>query len=229
MRSLHVVAAAASGLAISAIVSRVSGQGTGYFALLWSACTASFVSILFLYNEFKSCTDCSAEADEFMKCLGRMSYYRSSGMTLSKSLGRAAASSPDAKVSSLMRNVSRRTGLGDDLGDAIAAALRRERRLSAVLSRYMKSHDQTVEESVSMYESRRREKVAAANSLSARYATLNMFLSTIAPSFVMFSFIGSMLISQESGGIGFMSIAMIAAIPSVYSMVNFASSRGLIG
>ena len=61
----------------------------------------------------------------------------------------------------------------------------------------------------------------------SRYATCSMFVSTIAPSFVIFSFIGSLLISQSASSIEFMSIALIAVIPIAYSIINSMSSVGI--
>jgi hypothetical protein len=46
-----------------------------------------------------------------------------------------------------------------------------------------------------------------------------MFASTIAQSFVIFSFIGSMLLSQSATGIGIMAAVLIAALPFAYALI----------
>ncbi len=61
-----------------------------------------------------------------------------------------------------------------------------------------------------------------------RYATANMFVSTIVPSFVIFGFIGSLVISQKAVGISALVVIMNLIIPFLYALSNFTMYRGLL-
>ncbi len=61
-----------------------------------------------------------------------------------------------------------------------------------------------------------------------RYSTANMFVSTIIPSFVIFGFIGDLVISQKSIGISALVVIMNLIIPFLYALSNFTMYRGLL-
>jgi hypothetical protein len=60
---------------------------------------------------------------------------------------------------------------------------------------------------------------------SQRYATINMFISTIAPSFLVFAFIGSAILSQAGFSMLLLSVSLLILIPLFYSIGNSFLSR----
>ncbi len=61
-----------------------------------------------------------------------------------------------------------------------------------------------------------------------RYSTANMFISTIMPSFVIFGFIGDLVISQKTIGISALVVILNLIIPFLYALSNFTMYRGLL-
>lgn len=73
------------------------------------------------------------------------------------------------------------------------------------------------------------EKLSSLEAKSQRNATINMFVSTILPSFIIFAFIGSTIISGSSPSILSFSIIMLAVLPVAYALSYAELSKGLLG
>lgn len=72
------------------------------------------------------------------------------------------------------------------------------------------------------------EKLSSLEAKSQRNATINMFVSTILPSFIIFAFIGSTIISGSAPSLLFFSIIMLAILPVAYALSYAELSRGLL-
>ncbi|MGC8676360.1 MAG: hypothetical protein ACP5T3_02485 [Candidatus Micrarchaeia archaeon] len=59
------------------------------------------------------------------------------------------------------------------------------------------------------------------------YATLNMFISTIAPSFVIFAFVGTAVIAGAFSNMLLLSVLLLFAVPLAYAFGNLLMSRRL--
>jgi hypothetical protein len=224
------IIACASSAVITGTILAYANQTPGIWpiALASSICFFTFIAIALLYQEFRSQAERSEEADEFMKSLARVSYYNSSGIPLAGSIRRAALSS-SKRVSRILRHTAGRVEAGETVFNAISGATGGDEKLSLCLGEYIKEGDKSIDEAVALYYAGRKERSSVRSSMMARYSTYNMFISTVAPSFIIFSFIGSMLIAQGSTASGLMSIALISGIPISYSLVSLVSSRGLFG
>lgn len=64
------------------------------------------------------------------------------------------------------------------------------------------------------------EKASSIEQYSQRYATINMFLSSVLPSFIIFGFVGSSIISQNDPSLMAFSVIMIFALPLLYAVGN---------
>lgn len=62
-----------------------------------------------------------------------------------------------------------------------------------------------------------------------RYATLNMFVATILPSFLVFAFIGDTILSQGSFGLLLFASVLLLLVPLIYSIGNAFMWRRLLG
>ncbi|MGC8699476.1 MAG: hypothetical protein ACP5RK_00510 [Candidatus Micrarchaeia archaeon] len=71
-----------------------------------------------------------------------------------------------------------------------------------------------------------KEKASQVEPLLQRDATINMFISTIAPSFVILAFIGSSILSTPS--IIFLSFMLLSILPVLYAISLTLSQRRLI-
>ncbi len=215
---------------VAALILSYSGGGNvESFLLMFIACLFTFASVALLHREFKLRIEYRCMLDEFMKCFEIISYYRSSNVPLPNSIRSAAKCSMNKKVSNILFCTASRIELGEEFFDALKSALSEDKRLSDTLSKYLRGSDFTIEEMLSLYELNKRESASVASSLAVRYSTCNMFISTVAPAFIMFSFVGSMLISQGSPNMELMSLGMASAIPIAYSISSSVASRRFVG
>jgi hypothetical protein len=72
-----------------------------------------------------------------------------------------------------------------------------------------------------------RTKRAEIEEAAQRYATLNMFLSTILPSFLVFAFIGESILSRGGFGTLLFSLVLLVLIPMAYAAGNVIMWRRL--
>ena len=80
---------------------------------------------------------------------------------------------------------------------------------------------------LSAHELRLSEKRSVAEDSLQRYATISMFISTIVPSFLVFAFIGTAILSQASFNLLPFSVSMLILIPLAYAVGNSLLSRRL--
>ncbi len=210
------VALGAASLAIVIAYANSSLNFTG-FLMYFIPCISSFAVIYALYSRSRSLRALRSEADCLAKGLGRVSYYNSSGMPLLKSIRTAARSVKPMKVAIILDEVGRRVYFGQGAEDSLELALLKHKELRGKLLNGIDMSRFDLGKLHEIYESDRKESMTRSVALSNRYATLNMFISTIAPSFLMFSFIGSMLISEASASTEALSFMLVLAVPMAYS------------
>lgn len=223
---LGALCSAALGLAISYADSNTSPL----YVAIDIAMSACAVAILYaLYGMSASLRQSSLRADDFMNASGRISYYRESGIPVVSAMERAAKSCTNNDSAAILRHAAIRMALGEGLPKAIDSASLPDRRIRALLGPYTNQHDVDFGAAFSSYKLKQSERDAENSSAMYRYSTVNMFISTVAPSFIIFSFIGSMLISSGSASIDFMSMLLIIALPIMYALSSSSLSRRLYG
>ena len=201
------------------------GMGSGMIILNSLAYFLAFMLIAMIHSWYRHRSESKDLLEELMRSLSRVSYYRSANFPIINSLKKAATSSSNEKVSRILRETANRIEFGENFFEAIYGATANYKELSDNLRKYLGG--ESLAEALTLYESKKRSTLSRSNALMSRYATCSMFVSTIAPSFVIYSFIGSLLISQSASSIEFMSIALIAVIPIAYSIINSMSSVGI--
>src|SRR5208337_387426 len=75
------------------------------------------------------------------------------------------------------------------------------------------------------HELHRSERQSEIEESSQRYALINMFVSTIVPSFLVFAFIGTAILSQASFNLLPFSVSLLIFIPFSYAIGNSLLSR----
>lgn len=208
-------------LALSVAISLL--QGSIYLDIIAINCliySASFTTVCELHKRYWQRIESINVLEELMRGLSRVLYYRSANLPTVNSLVKAAAASSNHKVSKTLSETAKRIELGENFFDSISDSTSQDKEVSSNFSKYAKNAEVGIKEALRMYESKKKADLSRSNALASRYATCNMFVSTVVPSFVIFSFIGSMLISQAASNTEFMSIAMIAGIPVAFSIIN---------
>lgn len=230
MKHLNILAPAACSLALGIATSYSIGNTDAESIVINSIFfICSLAIVCSFYRISNSLRKSAVLEDEFMKSLGRVSYYRDSKLPIISSINRAANSCENKGSKSILRGMSARIRLGECISNAVESATMDEKRIYTSIKPYIGSGDFNFSEAFSAYQSRKRERESRASSIITRYSTLNMFLSTVAPSFILFSFIGSMLISQKGSGIEIMSFSLLIVIPVIYALSNSMLSRRLYG
>jgi hypothetical protein len=219
-----VIAAAA---AIAAIIAYPDGE-LGQFLPMSMALASSFVIVYILRRASRSMEKSSADVEEFMRTLRVAQYHMAAGTPVALSMRKASLSTMEGRIRKVMDAAALRVGAGDEAMAALYGAVAADRQLSKDVSAYM-DRGSGLGEVVSMHEGRRKENASRMQSLFARYATAGMFLSTVAPSFIIFSFVGSMLISRSAVGTQAMAMGLLCAVPVAYSVIHYMSSRGFFG
>ncbi len=118
--------------------------------------------------------------------------------------------------------------MGYPLSTAISKSHSNVEKFGKVLGRNMPISQNWLSNAVEEYQNKRSERDSVKASRMQRYATANMFISTIAPSFVIFGFIGDMVISQKAIGIIGLILALDLLIPFVFTISNFVMLGRLI-
>ncbi len=219
----------ASSIPFSATLSYIQGHiGMEIAAANYLMGVATLSLIALMYYKYREEMELREELGEMMGGLNRISYYRSSNLPMESAVRKAASASPSRKIASIMSVAANRVKLGESFFDAISAASSEDPKLLKELLKYLKGPDTEIAEAFSLYEYKKRAGQARSSAIMSRYATISMFVSTVAPSFVVFSFIGSLLISRSAASAFFLSTALLSAIPIAYSAINSLSMRGHI-
>lgn len=84
-----------------------------------------------------------------------------------------------------------------------------------------------VREVIRMERLRASSRQAEMEESTQRYATFSMFISTIAPSFLVFAFVGNAVLSQGGFGMALFSSTLLLLIPFLYAISNLLMWRRL--
>ena len=190
-------------------------------ALLAAAMSSCLLAAYCIYLSYSSRRRQKEMAGDIMHAVSAIPYYRSLGMTLPKSISAAAEAVQNEGARGILLSSSSRLRMGQGLAESIVLSASGEPGVAALISEYFPAHgddDIAVKEAIAAYASEEGVLNSRMPASQARSATIRMFASTIAPSFVIFSFIGSMLLSQSATGIGIMAAVLIAALPFAYAL-----------
>ncbi len=167
---------------------------------------------------------------EFQETINSFNYILSSkgSMPLLQSVRKAIDLQKDRKAKAMLRCAYGRIMLGDDAPSAFEYAMAKCGCKGTKLpwnSDIYASIGNLIED----YNYSAKAEEAKRGSALQRYATLNMFLSAIAPSFIVFIFVGSTIVAGSSASMLAISTVLLVALPLAYSFGSFAFARRLIG
>lgn len=195
------------------------------------ALVPAFAAVSFLLMAFVSLVKRGLETAQrreafrsgLMDALGSVLYYRSTGITSVSALEKASrsAEAPDLKEALLL--LSRRRRLGEET-DLSLDSVRGLREALPGNSRLANLEPVAIKGVLDSYRMELAERVSRMESESQRHATISMFVSTILPSFVVFAFIGSAIISGSEPSVLPFELAMLVALPMVYA-VSYAGLK----
>ncbi len=198
------------------------------FAILFlTISTFSVCVLVFLLRLNKAEYERSRTHRDFIDYLYRVLYCKASGSSYFRALDSAAVGTESEKMRDVEKEASRKKFLGGSFLEHF--------RSSEELGNYdllpAEHSDGTMKELHGItraYEHALKGRVAEIEESAQRYATLNMFISTILPSFLVFAFIGGAILSQSGSGMLLFSLSFLVIIPLVYSAGNLIMQRRLI-
>ncbi len=158
----------------------------------------------------------AAFLDGLMQSMEGLYHYRLSGISLDASVARLASEASGDLQESLSL-LSRKMRLGGTLEDSFRSIDRLNKALPAG-SEPGGFGIGWLENAVISHETREDEKASRMEAGVQRHSTISMFISTILPSFVMFAFVGSSVISGSGAGLLPFALAMLAVLPFSYAL-----------
>jgi|GEM_PF-2528455 hypothetical protein len=155
--------------------------------------------------------------------------YNSNGLPLLASIEKVAAAVELAELKQDLLLLSRRMKLGERLEDSVNSINSLKEALTLRQDLPVALDIAGISTTLSSYEIELKERLSVIEAACQRYATVNMFISTILPSFIIFSFIGGAIISNSAPSTLLFGTAMLIALPMVYSVSYARLSGRLIG
>lgn len=165
-------------------------------------------------------------SDGLAEFLYRVGYYKSRRGSYFRAVGRAAQGTSASDLRRIVDRASRELKLGGGLFTGLVSdkafegeALLKNLRLSGA------DNIGQIRSALEAHELHRNERQSMIEESSQRYALINMFISTIVPSFLVFAFIGTAILSQASFNLLPLSVSLLIVIPLSYAIGNSLLSR----
>ncbi|MDE1827863.1 MAG: hypothetical protein KGH65_01745 [Candidatus Micrarchaeota archaeon] len=186
-------------------------------------------SIYFLCDDYlRSTYSKRLKESSLVDSLFQLLHYRSKGNNYQRSLSYIIESSTIPEMKAGFQSMARQIRLGRSLGESLESLFDRHTLnsnlnfsqddvLHSGLRKFLALHSKAKERSSSI----------ALDSLQ-RGSTVNMFLSTLLPSFLLFIFVGTSVISPSQTGLLFISVMVLIVVPSLYALSSTVFSRRLI-
>ncbi len=191
----------ASGLALAIYIAD-NGQGALAMAALLAAANAMVLLVGKLVEINRNAYTAKLEGENKADFFGRALYRIALGMPRMKALEESAGEIAYAKLRHDVRTSLKKHALGGG----------EDRDFAGVSSHPQDNAD---------------ARDTEAGDSVQRYATFSMFVSTVLPSFMVFAFIGSSILSRSPFSMLLFSALLVFAVPSFYSIGNLFMWRRL--
>ncbi len=169
------------------------------------------------------------EEEEFMNAMYKARYLAKANVPGMNILRQISSACPNKEVSRSLNAAWRRMLLGEDCASSLAPSVPSGMQRPKSCISNASTFSGNIYNMINAFESELEEKKSGIASAMQRYATLEMFLSTIAPSFIIFGFVGESIISDSSINIMLLSVIMAVILPSVYALLNLAKAKRFNG
>ncbi len=188
---------------------------------------------VFLMLSIKRVKDMKLEKARVEEFIDKMKYAQklsSKGLSSRSILSHISDQCSDSGISASLGSAKTLSRLGYPVHVAISSAHEKLAGINVMLNSiskevYRKAFFQNV---ISRYESKKLKAQSSYASRLQRYSTASMFICSIAPSFLIFGFIGDLVISQKSSDILTLALGLNLLIPLIFTITNFIMSRRLL-
>lgn len=153
-------------------------------------------------------------------------YYKANGSSTSSSLQKVIQSSRLPEFKSVLMKALLEMKLGLSFSEAFN--LKFEKVLHELQFSFLESERgpySQITQFLSIYRDKKRQNSIASLDSLQRSSTLSMFITTILPSFILFSFIGAAIISQSQPSLFALSLVLLIGIPIAYAISGLSSMK----
>jgi hypothetical protein len=196
-------------------------------ALLFALMSAFFVAaVSILLKSNAGAYRKSRLADGMAEFFYRLGYYKSRKGSYFRAVDKAVQGTSAVDLREMVDRASKELKLGGSFLSGLAP--REELGEGALLNNLRLSGADTlgqVRGALTAHELHMSERQSAMEESAQRYALVNMFISTIVPSFMVFAFIGTAILSQASVSLIPFSLSLVIFIPLSYAVGNSLLSR----
>ncbi|MDE1869906.1 MAG: hypothetical protein KGH71_02880 [Candidatus Micrarchaeota archaeon] len=199
-------------------------------ATLFLVCTLFTLFLLISYNKLYEFYFARKDENELLDSLRQIIYYGSNGASMLSLLNLISEITTANKIKLGLIRVRARMRLGGDFFSAIHEVFSKE--LSILKLNFLNSTNSTLEEiSTALHLHDQSQNETAATSLDSlqRGSTISMFLSTLLPSFALFTFVGGSILSQGTPNFILLSMILLIFVPFLYALNMRSFARRLIG
>lgn len=211
---------AAATISLGAYLCYINGAdllGALLLFLLSGAASSLYLYLFYIHDGARK----RAESEQsLIDGMYEIAYYRSKRRPIASSIIQASRNI-SALVSEPFLELSNRIRFGEEIPTAFDRAATKilHGKFDWLGARITESR-KSIQNFLRIYESESERRAAMAGAKIQTGATISMFVSTILPAFIIFSFIGSAVISNGAISLFTLSVLMLVAIPVAYTTIS---------
>jgi hypothetical protein len=208
---------------LSCILYCVNGtSGAVALVCIVAASVACVFSIKFLLAFNRTNYDSKMLYDSFIDYLRMLAYYRRIGVSQFRSMHDASEETESERLRATSQKAFKRHMMGENFLDYLVSLKPLRERLGIIC----KSADpEDIVRKSALFSGLKRAEMEES---AQRYATINMFISTILPSFLVFAFVGNAVLSGTGFSTFLFSITFLIMVPLAYAFGNAFMWRRLL-
>lgn len=213
------LAIAAVSLFLGAFMYFVSGsEGVLLFLFLLSLSGLLVLAVSLMLTRLNDKRDEACFRTGFVLWLSSLLDYRSGGLSLFAAMEKAARPIEMRDLRDSLTRALKRMKLGEVSESPFDSLAKLKHALPGITIPNL--NIPSIKAALELHEAAVKEELAELESACSRYATINMFISTVLPSFIIFAFIGSAIISNSAPDMLLFAIVVLVGLPAVYSFGN---------
>ncbi|MGI0141857.1 MAG: hypothetical protein ACREBF_04395 [Candidatus Micrarchaeales archaeon] len=167
-----------------------------------------------------------ARENAVLEIFSQFLYYKNTGTSFQNALHYIYQTCTNSRIRTALKQIGRRLRLGEAFEETLPRFFNE---LNGKLNlSYKGNFYDNLRKMIVRYSEERKSKTSSALDALQRNSTVNMFLSTLLPSFLLFLFVGTTILSQSGTNLAFISLMVLIVVPLIYTLSNVIFSRRLI-
>ncbi|MGC8710471.1 MAG: hypothetical protein ACP5RF_02580 [Candidatus Micrarchaeia archaeon] len=163
----------------------------------------------------------------FVNSMYMMLFYKSSKKPLAAIMHSVSLHVKPYELSRALEEAASRVRLGEPLFSALSKSLRAHWINADIMENASNSWHLQISNFIESYKNKQNASVSGLEASIQRNSTINMFISSVAPSFIIFMFIGNLVISGNYN-IPAIAIILLFMLPLAYAIGNAVFMRRLL-